>query len=159
MGYIKVCWPESQALMELSEEDMDDYGIELGNDCSYFVPEEDYDEIYELAEKRAKQNEDGFVSSVVVDTIHVLDDGEEYSFNEDYETQNYTIVGFYVDDGNEDVRVVTFDHVGNRDDLFLSTMPESIAKEVAWRIYNEEYYQQEIERARDFPWDYFKKSE
>lgn len=52
MGYIKVFWPESQALMPLTDEDMEDYGIELGEDCSYFVPEEDYDEIMALAEER-----------------------------------------------------------------------------------------------------------
>ena len=52
MGYIKVSWPDSQALMSLTEGDMEDYGIELGEDCSYFVPEEDYDEIMELAETR-----------------------------------------------------------------------------------------------------------
>ena len=52
MGYIKISWPESQALMSLTDGDMDDYGIELGEDCSYFVPEEDYDEIMELAENR-----------------------------------------------------------------------------------------------------------
>ena len=52
MGYIKVSWPDSQALMSLTEGDMEDYGIELGEDCSYFVPEEDYDEIMELAENR-----------------------------------------------------------------------------------------------------------
>jgi hypothetical protein len=52
MGYIKVMWPDSQALMSLTEEDMDEYGIELGEDCSYFVPEEDYDEIMALAEDR-----------------------------------------------------------------------------------------------------------
>lgn len=56
MGYIKVMWPESQALMELTDEDMEDYDIELGDDCSYFVPEEDYDEIFALAEKRAAQD-------------------------------------------------------------------------------------------------------
>ena len=56
MGYIKVMWPESQALMELTDEDMEDYGIELGEDCSYFVPEEDYDEIFALAEERAAQD-------------------------------------------------------------------------------------------------------
>lgn len=52
MGYIKVNWPDSQALMSLTDEDMEDYGIELGEDCSYFVPEEDYEEIYELAKNR-----------------------------------------------------------------------------------------------------------
>lgn len=55
MGYIKVFWPESQALMSLTDEDMEDYGIELGEDCSYFVPEEDYDEIMELAEERVAE--------------------------------------------------------------------------------------------------------
>lgn len=38
--------------MSLTEDDMEEYGIELGEDCSYFVPEEDYDEIMELAEAR-----------------------------------------------------------------------------------------------------------
>ena len=52
MGYIKVCWPESQVLMSLTDGDREDYGIELGEDCSYFVPEEDYDEILELADRR-----------------------------------------------------------------------------------------------------------
>ena len=55
MGYIKISWPQSQALMSLTDEDMDEYGIELGEDCSYFVPEEDYDEIMELAEKRTDE--------------------------------------------------------------------------------------------------------
>lgn len=55
MGYIKILWPESQALMSLTDEDMEVYGIELGEDCSYFVPEEDYDEIMELAEDRVAE--------------------------------------------------------------------------------------------------------
>jgi hypothetical protein len=53
MGYIKVSWPDSQALMSLTDEDMEEYDIEYGDNCSYFVPEEDYDEVFELAEKRA----------------------------------------------------------------------------------------------------------
>ena len=52
-------WPESQALMSLTDEEMDEYGIELGDDCSYFVPEEDYDEVYELAEERMRQEIEG----------------------------------------------------------------------------------------------------
>ena len=59
MGYIKVMWPESQMFMELTDEEMDDYGIELGDDCSYFVPEEAYDEAYELAEERMCQSIEG----------------------------------------------------------------------------------------------------
>ena len=58
-GYVNICWPESQALMSLTDEEMDEYGIELGDDCSYFVPEEDYDEIYELAEERMRKEIEG----------------------------------------------------------------------------------------------------
>ena len=59
MGYIKINWPESQMIMELSDEEMDEYGIELGDDCSYFVPEEDYDEVYALAEERMRESIEG----------------------------------------------------------------------------------------------------
>ena len=59
MGYIKISWPESQMIMELSEEEMDEYGIELGDDCSYFVPEEDYEEIYAIAEERMRESIEG----------------------------------------------------------------------------------------------------
>ena len=59
MAYVKVMWPDSQALMTLTDEEMDEYGIELGDDCSYFVPEEDYDKIYELAEERMRQEIEG----------------------------------------------------------------------------------------------------
>lgn len=59
MGYVKVMWPDSQALKTLTDEEMDEYGIELGDDCSYFVPEEDYDEVYELAEERMRQEIEG----------------------------------------------------------------------------------------------------
>ena len=59
MGYVKVMWPDSQALITLTDEEMDEYGIELGDDCSYFVPEEDYNEVYELAEERMRQEIEG----------------------------------------------------------------------------------------------------
>lgn len=59
MAYVKVMWPDSQALMTLTDEEMDEYGIELGDDCSYFVPEEDYNEVYELAEERMRQEIEG----------------------------------------------------------------------------------------------------
>lgn len=55
MGYVKVLWPDSQALMSLTDEEMEEYGIELGDDCSYFVPEEDYEEVYAIAEDRMRQ--------------------------------------------------------------------------------------------------------
>ena len=59
MGYIKVSWPQSQVLMDLTEEDMDDLGIEIGENCSYFVPEEDYEEVYALAEERMRKSIEG----------------------------------------------------------------------------------------------------
>ena len=59
MGYVKVTWPDSQMFMELSDEEMDEYGIELGDDCSYFVPDDVYDEAYELAEERMRQSIEG----------------------------------------------------------------------------------------------------
>ena len=59
MAYVKVMWPDSQALMTLTDEEMDEYGIELGEDCSYFVPEECYDEVYELAEEQMRQEIEG----------------------------------------------------------------------------------------------------
>ena len=59
MGYVKVSWPDSQMFMELTDEEMDEYGIELGDDCSYFVPEEDYEEAYELAEERMRKSIEG----------------------------------------------------------------------------------------------------
>ena len=46
-------------IMELSDEEMDEYGIELGDDCSYFVPEEDYEEIYAIAEERMRESIEG----------------------------------------------------------------------------------------------------
>ena len=44
---------------ELTDEEMDEYGIELCDDCSYFVPEEDYEEAYELAEERMRKSIEG----------------------------------------------------------------------------------------------------
>lgn len=52
MGYSKISWPESQLLMSLTEEEMEEFGIELGDDCSYFVPDDVYDEVMSIAEER-----------------------------------------------------------------------------------------------------------
>lgn len=48
MGYIRVSWPQSQKLMDLEDEVMEELGIELGEDCSYFVPEDSLDELEEM---------------------------------------------------------------------------------------------------------------
>ena len=56
MAYIKIEWPDSQMLMSLTDEDMEEYGIELGEDCSYYVVEDDLDEIRELAKKRQMES-------------------------------------------------------------------------------------------------------
>lgn len=47
MGYVKVFWPDSQMFMELTDEEMDEYGIEYGEDCSVFVPEDESDWVFE----------------------------------------------------------------------------------------------------------------
>ena len=56
MAYIKMEWPDSQMLMSLTDEDMEEYGIELGEACSYYVDEDDLDEIRELAKKRQMES-------------------------------------------------------------------------------------------------------
>lgn len=38
MSYLKVVWPYSQKLMDLEEDELNELGIEFGDDCSYFVP-------------------------------------------------------------------------------------------------------------------------
>lgn len=45
--YRLISWPQSQSLMELDEEEMEELGIEFGEDCSYFVPEDAIDELME----------------------------------------------------------------------------------------------------------------
>ena len=47
MGYIRVGWPDSQRIMDLNDEELEDLGIELGEDCSYFVPEDSLEELRE----------------------------------------------------------------------------------------------------------------
>lgn len=47
MGYIRVSWPESQRIMDLDDEELEDLGIELGEGCSFFVPEESVEELAE----------------------------------------------------------------------------------------------------------------
>ena len=52
MEYIKVDWPDSQILMVLNESEMKKYDIELGEDCSFFVREDYYNEIMNLVKER-----------------------------------------------------------------------------------------------------------
>lgn len=40
MYYFKVVWPYSQKLMDLEEDELSKLGIEVGDDCSYFVQKE-----------------------------------------------------------------------------------------------------------------------
>ena len=47
MGYVKVFWPDSQYIMEIDEDDRSDHGIDDGPDCSFFVPEEEADWVFE----------------------------------------------------------------------------------------------------------------
>lgn len=48
MGYIRVDWSQSQYIMELTEEEIEELGIECGEQCDYFVPEESLDEVRQL---------------------------------------------------------------------------------------------------------------
>lgn len=50
--YIRIAWPDSQILMNLTDGDLEDYGIELGADCSYYIDEDYYDEVMALAGER-----------------------------------------------------------------------------------------------------------
>lgn len=45
MGYVRIDWPESQEYMRLTERQMEKYGIELGPDCSFLIPEDNIEEV------------------------------------------------------------------------------------------------------------------
>lgn len=159
--YVVVTWPESQNLFDIPgfEENSylvnDDRGMEDFGGSAYFVDEEWLDGINENGE-----NPDSFVSSVITDCYHTMDDGEDYHFDEPLEMGNRIAIGFYEDDGNEDVRIITLDKEGNRDDLFLSSMPTDIAYQLAKKIDNVEYtYVDMDDRTIEKPWDYFAHSE
>ena len=154
-------WPESQNLFDIPgfEENSylvnDDRGMEDFGGSAYFVDEEWLDSIEDGGE-----NPDSFVSSVITDCLHTMDDGEDYHFYEPLEMGNRIAIGFYQDDGNEDVRIITLDKEGNRDDLFLSSIPTDIAYQLAKRIDNVEYEYMDLEdRSVEKPWDYFAHSE
>ena len=50
--YIRIEWPESQYFMCLTDEEMEEYGIEFGDECSYLIPEDVYDEVEKLVQER-----------------------------------------------------------------------------------------------------------
>lgn len=50
MEYIKVEWPESQVIMNLSESQKQNYGVELSAENSYFIPKENYEEVMKAAQ-------------------------------------------------------------------------------------------------------------
>lgn len=159
--YVVVTWPESQNLFDIPgfEENSylvnDDRGMEDFGGSAYFVDEEWLDSIEDGGE-----NPDSFVSDVITDCLHTMEDGEDYHFYEPLEMGNRIAIGFYQDDGNEDVRIITLDKEGNRDDLFLSSIPADIAYQLAKRIDNVEYEYMDLEdRSVEKPWDYFTHSE
>ena len=47
MGYIKVFWPDSQYITSLDVDELEEHGIEYGEECSVFVPEEESDWVFE----------------------------------------------------------------------------------------------------------------
>lgn len=58
MRYIKVSWPDSQRYNELSEEKLEEFGIELGSDASYFIPEDVIDKVEAYLNGETEDNED-----------------------------------------------------------------------------------------------------
>ena len=103
---------------------------------------------------------DSFVSDVIADCYDTFYDRFEYHFYEPLEMGDRIAIGFYEDSVNEDVRIITLDKEGNRDDLFLSSMPTDFAYQLAKRIDNAEYeWLDTDDRTAEMPWDYFAHSE
>ena len=105
-----------------------------------------------------------FVNDVVSRSLHVFEDGEEYEFEEPILlSENRIAKKFWVDDGNEDIRVEiwqTYPNEAWREDAFLSSMDVVDAYKVAESIDNDEYricVDDELDRSEvEVPWSYGK---
>lgn len=133
--YVVISWPEIQNYMDLDgfEENSylvnDDKGIEDFGSSAYFVDEDWLDSLEENAVN---------VGEVITHCLHTLEDGEEYDFEEPIQlSENRVAKKFWVDDGNEDVRVEiwqTYPTESWREDAFLSSMEQEDAVKVAQAI-------------------------
>lgn len=134
--YVVISWPEIQNYMDLDgfEENSylvnDDKGIDDFGSSAYFVDEDWLDS---LDEENAVN-----VGEVITHCLHTLEDGEEYEFEEPIQlSENRVAKRFWVDDGNEDVRVEiwqTYPTESWREDAFLSSMEQEDAVKVAQAI-------------------------
>ena len=123
--YIRIEWPESQYFMCFTDEEMEEYGIELGPESSYFIPTDVYDEVEKLVKERNEVGNTN-VSKIIDRCLHTLEDCEEYEFQTPIEiSENRIVKKFWADDGNEDVRVEiweTYPTDSWRGNAFLSEM-------------------------------------
>ena len=130
MNYKLFTWPESQTLMDLPgfDEHSSLADEEQFGPCAYFV-EEDW---------LADPEDDFDVDEVITDCLHTLEDQREYEFEEPIEiSENRIAKKFWVDDGNEDVRVEiwqTYPSEAWREDAFLSSLDDADAIKVARAI-------------------------
>ena len=136
MAYVVIGWPDIQQYMDIPgfEENSylvnDEKGMEDFGSSAYFVDED-------WLESIGKEDEVD-VDDVVSDCLHTLEDGEEYEFETPIKLQeNRVAKKFWVDDGNEDVRVeiwLTYPYEIWQEDAFLSSMEQEDAVKVAMAI-------------------------
>ncbi len=145
--YVVVTWPDSQQLMDkegFAENSYlvnDEQGLEDFGSSAYFVDEDWLDSVEDSDEPTSETSKERFVSDVITNCQHIYEDGEDYSFDKPYPLADGSVaIGFYQDDGNEDVRIVIEKDGKIVDYAFLSSMPIEVAYELAKRIANIEYH-------------------
>lgn len=136
--YVVITWPYSQDLMDKPgfEENSylvnDEKGMRDFGGSAYFVDEDWLDSLEECEGY-------GLVDDIVTQCLHSLDDDEEYVFETPVElSENRIARCFWVDDGNEDVRVEIWQTKPTyawRENAFLSSMKPEDAVKVAHAIY------------------------
>ena len=144
--YVVITWPDSQELMDKDgfEENSylvnDERGLEDFGSSAYFVDEDWLNSVEEENEDEPTDKEE-FVQRVVQTCQHSYEDKEDYSFDKPYPLADGSVaIGFYQDDGNEDVRIAIEKDGKIVDYAFLSTMPIEVAYELSKRIDNIEYH-------------------
>ena len=122
MSYIKVSWPDSQRYNELSEEELEEFGIELGSDASYMVPEDVIDEVEAYLNGETEEDDedrylelysdelgdDGWLSKEEYLECSGLDDPEEIEDDAYYDWVNECQRTYL-----EDLRAALLEHLPN----------------------------------------------
>ena len=148
--YVVITWPDIQDYMDLDgfEENSylvnDEQGIEDFGSSAYFVDEEWLDSLEDEDKPLSDSEKRNFVDGIVTMCLHTFEDDEDYTFDEPLTLDDGRVaVGFYQDDGNEDVRIVIEENGQNVEDGFLSSMADNHtedAYQLALRIDNFEYH-------------------